>query len=571
VRTFDGASGAELANFFAYDAGFTGGVWVSAGPVSAMANGIATGADASGGPDVRVFSAAGVNVRGFFAYDPASTGGVRVALGRTAAGASVYAATGAGVVPVVTGFDVATGGKTFAVSAGSAADTGGVFVAGGDLRPGGVEEVVAVAGPAGQPAAVRVLSGVDGSILNQGTLPQPAGTVGVVRWNGSRAVVVADGGGASAYGFPSVGDGPSYLGTNPGGGTAGGDGVGGGGVRTQSEGSEYIERLDNQIWWAAQDPGAYARVTSVVSEAEVDGKAAFKWWYEVDNASVDWVNPDYNPDAEPSGLAGVSIIGIYHQSTPLGSPQNDWGWDNHPGSFSNGGFGDGAHWLSPSLGDDGDFVYVGDVAHFWYFTEPIPIVTGSGEFFSGQLAGGGGGPALVPGKPPGLTVTYPADMVLINANNDNWKPPAAGSLNPDAGRWKSNEQKYIPARRDFDATNLWQDDEQLSTITVSVTGGYAGTVRVVAEDGPGGRVKFWQDKRKNAPFVGQSVPADTDPNIVTLYVEGTRPLRRTPYTRPNRSPYYSLGFPGLLPTTALCCQHHPPRAGRTRLTMSSTA
>ena len=99
VRAFDGTTGAELANFYAYDPGFTGGVWVAAGPVSATANGIATGADAGGGPDIRVFTASGVNLCGFFAYDPASAGGVRVALGRTAAGASVYAATGAGSAP----------------------------------------------------------------------------------------------------------------------------------------------------------------------------------------------------------------------------------------------------------------------------------------------------------------------------------------------------------------------------------------------------------------------------------------------------------------------------------------
>ncbi len=173
------------------------------------------------------------------------------------------------------------------------------------------------------------------------------------------------------------------------------------GVTVATASDPIIARLDNQVWWAAQDPGAYATVTSVVSETVVDGKAAYKWWYEVTNTSVDWIDPDNNPNNyPPTGLAAVSIAGGTDQSTPLGFPENDLGWGNSQGSFGNGGYGDGAHWLSPYLGDNGDFLPVGGVGHFWYFTEPIPVITGVGEYFSPELAGGGGGPALIPGGLP---------------------------------------------------------------------------------------------------------------------------------------------------------------------------
>src|SRR5205823_6185984 len=80
VRVF-GSTGALRTAFFAYDPGFTGGVYVAAGAVSSNQHAdIVTGAGAGGGPQVRIFN--GLNdslVASFFAYDPNFTGGVRVA------------------------------------------------------------------------------------------------------------------------------------------------------------------------------------------------------------------------------------------------------------------------------------------------------------------------------------------------------------------------------------------------------------------------------------------------------------------------------------------------------------
>ena len=72
VRVFSGTDLTELANFYAFDPAFGGGVRVAAGDVDGdgLAD-IIAGAGPGGGPHVRVFSGGSLSeLASFFAYDP---------------------------------------------------------------------------------------------------------------------------------------------------------------------------------------------------------------------------------------------------------------------------------------------------------------------------------------------------------------------------------------------------------------------------------------------------------------------------------------------------------------------
>ena len=154
VSVFDGRTGTLFRTFFAFEAGFRGGVSVAAGDVNG--DGIAdivVGAGPGGGPAVAVFDGANpANVRRFFAYDAGFRGGVNVAVGNVTGDGAAEIVVGAGAgggphVQVFAGPTLAPLASFFATPV-TPQTTNGVRVSVTDLKRDLVPEIVTVS-PAG--------------------------------------------------------------------------------------------------------------------------------------------------------------------------------------------------------------------------------------------------------------------------------------------------------------------------------------------------------------------------------------------------------------------------------------
>jgi hypothetical protein len=175
VKVYDGATQQQVASFDAYEAGFTGGVYVAAADFTGDGKAeIVTGADQGGGARVRVFDGASVAAGGtpttlddFLAIaDPNFRGGVRLATGDINGDGTPDLLVGAGYGggPRIAGFDGASLGRGeqvklfadfFAFEPGL---RNGVFLAVGDVNGDGDGDLIFGGGPGGGPR-VRVASG----------------------------------------------------------------------------------------------------------------------------------------------------------------------------------------------------------------------------------------------------------------------------------------------------------------------------------------------------------------------------------------------------------------------------
>ncbi|QEL15586.1 FG-GAP repeat protein [Limnoglobus roseus] len=160
VKVFDGSNGAEVDSFFAYDAGFTGGVHVGLANVDGDGRAdIITGAGPGGGPHVKVFDGTDLRlVNNFFAYSPNFTGGVFVAGGDLDTDGRAEIVTGAGVGggTHVRAFDGLTGTERVSFFAGDPTGRGGVTVGVGDFDGNGSADIVTGRGDS---STVRIFDG----------------------------------------------------------------------------------------------------------------------------------------------------------------------------------------------------------------------------------------------------------------------------------------------------------------------------------------------------------------------------------------------------------------------------
>ncbi len=173
VEVFDGRTLRKLSSFDAYSATFNGGVSVAVADVDGDGRAdIITGAGAGSAAHVKVFSGAGLPttqvgigstppaMRSFFAFDAGYRGGITVAGGDVNGDghADIVVGTLAGSPPHVKVFSGASGAELHSFYAWNPSYTGGISVAAGDINGDGRADIV-VGASRGPTSQVRVFSG----------------------------------------------------------------------------------------------------------------------------------------------------------------------------------------------------------------------------------------------------------------------------------------------------------------------------------------------------------------------------------------------------------------------------
>jgi hypothetical protein len=168
VKVFDGQTGAEVRSFFSFD-GFAGGVFVGSGDLDddGFAEVVVGADEGSFGGHVKVFDGEFNGLlRSFFAYPAGFSGGVRVAAGDVNGDGFADIITGAGPGGAgghVKVFDAVNNGelRSFFSYEGF---TGGVYVASGDIDGDGYDDIITGAGEGAFGGHVKVFDGRTGDL-----------------------------------------------------------------------------------------------------------------------------------------------------------------------------------------------------------------------------------------------------------------------------------------------------------------------------------------------------------------------------------------------------------------------
>src|SRR5262249_12127833 len=157
-----------IASFYAYDPKFTGGVWVAAGDMNGDGKAdIITGADTGGGPHVEIFDgASGALISSYWAFDTGFRGGVRVAVGDVNGDGrpDVIVGAGPGGGPHVRVFSSTSSQLLTEFFAYDPSFRGGVYVGAGDINRDGRADIMTGAGEGGGPQ-VTVVDANTGHLL----------------------------------------------------------------------------------------------------------------------------------------------------------------------------------------------------------------------------------------------------------------------------------------------------------------------------------------------------------------------------------------------------------------------
>ncbi|MGE3466251.1 MAG: FG-GAP-like repeat-containing protein, partial [Pyrinomonadaceae bacterium] len=171
VKVFSGQTGGLLRDFLAFDPGFLGGVSVAGGDVSGEGvDDIIVGAGPGGGFQVKVFDGtAGFEIHGFIASDNAIDGGIQVSSADINGDGKddILTGTGPGGGPHIKVFDGANlNRELFSFFAFDPEFRGGTRVGGGDMNADGVADIIVAAGPGSPGPEVKIFSGTDGVLLD---------------------------------------------------------------------------------------------------------------------------------------------------------------------------------------------------------------------------------------------------------------------------------------------------------------------------------------------------------------------------------------------------------------------